>query len=146
MRKLIKTEVLIDAPAERVWAQLTDFASFPGWNPFIRRAEGRLEPGEQLKIRLRLPNRLPVSFAPRITRVEPNRELRWQAKVGMRGLFDVERIFQIEPYDGGVRFSQSEVCTGLLTPLMFAANLEAQLYGGYDALNRALRARAEAGA
>ena len=141
MRKVIKTEVLLDATPEAVWRELTDFESFPSWNPFIRRAEGRLEPGAQLKIHLRLPNRLPVTFAPRITRVVPNRELRWRAKVGVEGLFDVERIFEIQPYDGGARFSQSERCSGVLTPLMFALPLEAQLYGGYEALNQALRAR-----
>ena len=49
--RLIKTETIINAPAEEVWAQMTDFASFPSWNPFVREAEGRLEPGERLKVR-----------------------------------------------------------------------------------------------
>ena len=40
---LIKTENVINAPAERVWAEMTDFASFPDWNPFVRKAQGRLE-------------------------------------------------------------------------------------------------------
>ena len=75
--RLIKTETIIDAPAERVWAEMTDFASFPEWNPFVRQAEGRLEPGEQLKIRLRLDRGLKLTFKPRVTVVEPGRELRW---------------------------------------------------------------------
>jgi hypothetical protein len=37
----------------------------------------------------------------------------------------------------------SEECTGWLTPVMFATNLEAQLYRGYDAFNDALRRRVE---
>ena len=37
----------------------------------------------------------------------------------------------------------SEECTGWLTPVMFATNLEAQLYRGYDAFNEALRKRVE---
>jgi hypothetical protein len=32
-----------------------------------------------------------------------------------------------------------------LTPVMFATNLEAQLYRGYDAFNQALRKRVEQG-
>jgi hypothetical protein len=141
--RFIKTETIIKAPAERVWAEMTDFASFPAWNPFIREAQGRLEPGEQLTVRLRLDRWLWMSFKPRVTVVEPNRELRWLATLVRPGVFDVDRAFQIEPYDDGVRFVMSEECTGWLTPVMFAANLEAQLYRGYDAFNHALRKRVE---
>jgi hypothetical protein len=141
--RLIKTETLIKAPPERVWAAMTDFASFPDWNPFVRRAQGRLEPGERLEIRLRLDHGLPMTFRPRVTVVEPCRELRWLATLGRPGVFDVDRAFQITPYDGGVMFVMSEECTGWLTPVMFATNLEAQLYRGYDAFNEALRKRVE---
>jgi hypothetical protein len=141
--RLIKTETLINAPAERVWAEMTDFGSFPGWNPFVREAHGRLEPGARLKIRLRLDHGLRMTFRPQVTVVEPNRELRWLATLGRPGVFDVDRAFQIEPRNGGVRFVMSEECTGWLTPVMFATNLEAQLYRGYDAFNEALRKRVE---
>ncbi len=134
---------MIDAPPETVWREMTDFASFPQWNPFIREASGRLEQGEKLKIRLRLDRGLKMTFRPRVTKVEPNRELRWLATLGRPGVFDVDRAFQIEPRNGGVRFVMSEECTGFLTPLMFATNLEAQLYRGYDAFNEALRRRVE---
>jgi hypothetical protein len=142
-RRIIKTETIIHAPAEQVWAEMTDFASFPSWNPFVREAHGRLEPGERLKIRLQLDHGLKMTFRPRVTVVRPNRELRWLATLGRPGVFDVDRAFQIEPHDGGVRFVMSEECTGWLTPVMFAANLEAQLYRGYDAFNEALRKRVE---
>ena len=86
-----------------------------------------------------------MTFKPRVTVVEPNRELRWLATLGRPGVFDVDRAFLIEPHDGGVRFVMSEECTGWLTPVMFATNLEAQLYRGYDAFNQALRRRVEQG-
>jgi hypothetical protein len=140
--RLIKTETVINAPADRVWAEMTDFTSFPSWNPFVREASGRLEPGEQLKIRLQL-DRMKMTFKPRVTVVDPGRELRWLATLGRPGVFDVDRAFQIEPRDEGVLFVMSEECTGWLTPVMFATNLEAQLYRGYDAFNEALRKRVE---
>jgi uncharacterized protein YndB with AHSA1/START domain len=53
--KELHTEIEIDAPAERVWRLLTDFASYPRWNPFIRTISGRPIPGERLEVRLEPP-------------------------------------------------------------------------------------------
>ncbi len=44
MKELL-TEISITAPPDRIWHLLTDFASFPQWNPFIRRASGELSEG-----------------------------------------------------------------------------------------------------
>ncbi len=38
--KQLHTEIIVEAPAERVWELLTDFASYPQWNPFIRNISG----------------------------------------------------------------------------------------------------------
>jgi uncharacterized membrane protein len=35
--KEIHTEIEINAPAEKVWRVLTDFAAYPEWNPFVGR-------------------------------------------------------------------------------------------------------------
>jgi hypothetical protein len=42
----LRREIEIDAPPERVWAVVTDFAAYPEWNPFIRRIRGELHEGE----------------------------------------------------------------------------------------------------
>jgi len=49
----IVTDIVIDAGAERVWGVLTDFASYPEWNPMIRRASGELAPGRRTGTSLR---------------------------------------------------------------------------------------------
>ena len=36
----IKTEILIKAPIEKIWAVLVDFSNYSEWNPFIRKIEG----------------------------------------------------------------------------------------------------------
>jgi hypothetical protein len=143
MRRLASS-LEIDALPERVWEQLTDFPGFPAWNPFIRRASGKLEVGNQLTITLKL-GRMERTFKPKLSRLEPNRELRWLAQVGPKGLFDVERIFQIEPLpDGRSRFAQSEICTGLFEPILFiGGKLERDILKGYDDFAHAIKERVE---
>lgn len=143
---VIKTEVLIAAPAERVWSELTNFDAFPSWNPFMLEASGGLGVGEELKVKLAMGERMRLTITPRLTVVREGEEQRWLATLPVRGLFDVDRAFEIkaEPERGGVRFVQSERCSGALRPLMFAGDYEERVYNGYDALNLALRARAEA--
>jgi len=53
--KELHSEIEINASAERVWDILTDFASYPQWNPFIRSISGELEVGERLEVRLEPP-------------------------------------------------------------------------------------------
>ena len=36
----LHTEIEIDASAERMWAVLSNFSSYPQWNPFIRSVIG----------------------------------------------------------------------------------------------------------
>lgn len=143
--KQIHAEIDIAAPAERVWRLLTDFAAFPRWNPFIREASGALRPGAPLLVRLRLGGRL-VTLRPTLSKVEPHRELRWLARQKIPRLFDVERIFIIQPRgESRVRFIQHEDCTGLLTPLILGFGLEEDIRRGYDRLNLAIKALAEEG-
>ena len=143
--KELRTEIEIAASANRVWATLTDFSSFPVWNPFIRRVDGELRVGARLVIRLQLPNARSMTFRPRVLRVEPGRQLRWRGHLLVPGLFDGEHIFAIEPLGAGrARFIQREIFTGLLVPLL-ARRLDRTTRRGFEAMNLALKARAEGG-
>lgn len=145
MRRVLQSAVDIDSTPERVWELLTDFDAFPEWNPFITRASGRVAVGERITVHMLLYGKRGMTLRPRIIKLEPNHELHWLAHTGPPGIFDVERIFKIEPIDGRVRFYQSETCTGMLTDLLFAAGLGSRILNGYERLNAAIKARAEGG-
>jgi hypothetical protein len=50
-----------------------------------------------------------MNFKPTVLAVEPERELRWIGRFLVRGLFDGEHSFRIEPLDHNrSRFIQSE--------------------------------------
>jgi uncharacterized protein YndB with AHSA1/START domain len=62
----ISTETVINAPCSTVWEILTDFASYPSWNPFIRRISGRVEAGGRLSVEIKPPGRSAMIFRPRV--------------------------------------------------------------------------------
>jgi hypothetical protein len=142
--KQLHTEIEIGASAWRVWELLTDFASYPEWNPFIRSISGELAPGERLQARLEPPGGRAMTFKPKVLTAEPNRELRWLGHLLVPGLFDGEHSFTIQPLeDDRVRFIQREAFKGLLVPL-FAQSLESNTRRGFEEMNHALKERAEA--
>ncbi len=140
--KELHSEIEIAASAERVWDILTDFASYPQWNPFIRNISGQPTPGERLEVRLEPPGGRAMTFKPKVLNAEPNRELRWLGHLLVPGLFDGEHSFTIQPLEGNrVRFVQREAFKGLLVPL-FARSLETNTQRGFEEMNRALKERA----
>ena len=141
--KELRTEIEIQASDQRVWQLLTDFASFPRWNPFIRQAKGEVKVGARLVIHLQPSGASGMTFKPIVLKVEPNRELRWLGHLLRRGLFDGEHTFTIETLEANrVRFTQREVFTGLLVPL-FARSLDTDTRRGFEEMNQALKSRAE---
>jgi len=144
--KELRSEIEIDAPVERVWQTLTDFSSFPTWNPFIRRIEGELRLGSRLEVFIQPTGTKGMRFRPTVRRLEPGREVRWLGRLGIPGLFDGEHIFEIEPAGAGrTRFVQREVFRGLLVPLL-TRSLDRDTKRGFEEMNRALKGRAELGA
>ncbi len=141
--KELRSEIEIQASAERVWQVLTDFASFPQWNPFMRRASGEVKAGARLEVRIQPSGARGMTFKPTVLKAVPNRELRWLGRLLIPGLFDGEHILSIEPLAANrVRFVQREVFTGLLVPL-FARGLDTGTRRGFEEMNQALKARAE---
>jgi hypothetical protein len=144
MAREIAAAIIIAAPAAKVWSILIDLPAYASWNPFIVSAAGKPEPGRRLSIRAKPPGGTALRFRPLVIVAEPGREFRWRGKFILPGLFDGEHAFRIEPTTDGVRFVQTERFSGLLVPLA-PASLFAQIQQGFEAMNRALRQRAEAG-
>jgi uncharacterized membrane protein len=108
----IKTEIVINAPANVVWSILTDFQRFPEWNPFIPKATGDVKEGTQLRVRIQPPDSSGMNFKPKVIRVRKEREFRWLGRLFIPGIFDGEHIFQIEPInETKTRFLQREKST-----------------------------------
>jgi hypothetical protein len=145
----LQTEIRIDAPAEKVWEVLTDFARYPDWNPFIPEADGSIGVGDRLRVRIHPPGKRPMIFRPRVLRADPGRELRWLGHLGIPGLFDGEHVFRLEESrrESGrptTRLVHRESFRGILTPLVWPG-MEEATRSGFHAMNEALKARVEGG-
>src|ERR671927_234268 len=110
MNKRIATEIIINAPKEKVWEVLTDFAQYPQWNPFIISVKGQglvntLRNGSQT-----------VVFKPKILNVVPYRYFDWLGSLGIRGLFDGHHYFEVEELSPSqVKLKHGEAFSGLLS-------------------------------
>jgi hypothetical protein len=140
--RILRREIEIDAPSSRVWQVVSDFESYPDWNPFIRSISGRRERGAKLEVRIAPPGGRPMTFRPKVQSLEEGRELRWLGRLLVPGLFDGEHRLLVEPLDPNrSRFVQSERFNGLLVGLLRGV-LE-RTEAGFEQMNRALKQRAE---
>ena len=139
----LHTEIEIEAAVERVWAVLTDFSSYPKWNPFIRSVVGAPQEGVRLQIAIQPSGGKAMRFSPVVLEAEAGRELRWLGRLMLPGIFDGEHRFLIEPLgEGKVRFEQSERFSGLLVGLL-RGSLDRDTKRGFLEMNQALKERAK---
>ncbi len=109
----------IDAPAEKVWRVVTDFARYPEWNPFIVRAAGEQRVGGRLELTITAPDVRAVTFRPRVLDLDPGRLICWKGKLWIPGLFDGRHSLMVEPLDDGrSRFTTHEEVSGILVPVL----------------------------
>jgi hypothetical protein len=143
--KTVQSETEIKAPPSRVWAILSDFSSYPQWNPFIKRIQGDAEPGKRLEVRIQAPGAKGMTFRPTVLAATPDKELRWLGHLLIPRLFDGEHQLLISQLgDQRIRFTQREVFRGLLVP--FTGGILAKTEQGFVAMNEALKKRAEGNA
>lgn len=139
----LHSEIDIHATPAQIWRVLTDFASYPAWNPFIRQIEGEVAVGERLRICIQLPGQSAMRFTPRLVAVEPGQSLCWLGHWLVPGLLDGEHHFALLPQGHGTtRLVHSEAFSGLLVG-MLRSRLE-HTQQGFEAMNQTLKARAEA--
>jgi len=142
----IRTEIEIDASAERVWTVLTDFSKFQQWNPFILTVNGTPTVGTRLKIHIRTSHGKIRIYSPTITKVDLNHELCWSGKSLIPGVFDGQRIFTIEILGTNrVQFVHKEIFSGFM--VWFTTHrMEKDIRQSFEKMNYALKKRVEEGA
>lgn len=140
--KNIETEITINAKPDKVWNTLMKTDEYNKWNPFVRKLEGELKKNSQISVSLKQPNGKEMVFKPVITELTPQKELRWQGKLFISGVFDGEHYFKLEPIEGNkTKFIHGENFSGILIPFMGGVLKSTE--EGFKAMNEELKSRCE---
>ena len=140
--KELRTEIEIQAAAEKVWQVITDLDKYPEWNPFIHHAIGTAQVGEKVDITFKSGSK-EMTLHCTVVKVEPNKELRLKYHIALPILFSGEHSFIIEQVESNkVRFIDREIFTGILVSSQ-AKDIDTNSKQGFEAMDKALKARAE---
>ena len=128
--------VVAPAPPGAAWERWTDFAGWPAWNPqcVAARLDGPLAAGTRLELQLRHPRGRDFYTRPRLTTVEPPREIAWEARaLGLRAT--TRTLLEPEPdgtrltidvrAEGPMAFTYRMTLTDRVQALIYVAMLDA---------------------
>jgi hypothetical protein len=107
---------LIEASPDSIWAILTDAPSYTAWDSGVERVEGRIAPGETIKVFSKVnPGR---AFPVKVTEFTLGEQMTWTGGMPL-GLFKGVRTFTLAPQGNGTtKFTMREEYGGPLLPLI----------------------------
>jgi hypothetical protein len=140
MRYYEAASTIAASPAE-VWAVLSDGATWTAWDSGIDGIEGRIAPGETVKIRAEAaPGR---AFPVKVTKFDAPRQLCFRGGMPL-GLFTGVRTYELSPEPaGGTSFRMREEYTGPLLGLIWRSMPD--LAPSFEKFARGLKQRVESG-
>jgi len=141
--KTLSTDIKIRAKPEKVWDILTKFSDYQEWNPVMTKIIGEASLGKKIEVHIHTIKGKNRIYRPTITKFDINKELRWQGRSFLPGIFEGERIFEIKEMSSEeISLIHLEVFRGIGVKLM-GNRLDEDLQQSFQAMNIALKARAE---
>jgi hypothetical protein len=153
----VELGIAIDAPIERIWDVLADFAAYPEWNPYVKAVHGAVAPEARVEMDMLYHTEYNTDKGRRVTEsVEvtafaPPKYFSWVWK-HPRGdwWLTTERIFRIRAReDGKCTFFNEVYFSGMGSVKLFGFldfqrdALESKVKLAMTKMNDALKARAE---
>ena len=139
--KAFEASAEINAAPDKIWAILVDGAHYPDWDSGVLRVDGRVSPGETIKVVSSAnPGR---TFPVKVTTFDPNKEMTWSGGMPL-GLFKGVRTFTLAAAgEGTTRFRVREEYTGPLLSMMWRSMPD--LGPSFSQFANGLKRRAELG-
>jgi hypothetical protein len=138
----IKTEIVINAPATKIWNILTDLENYQDWNPFIIKSSGEVKVGKQITNTMKNGDKN-MTFKPTICNVVENEYFDWLGSLWFKGIFDGQHYFSLEPLnDKQTKLIHGENFSGILRK-MILKKIGTQTKENFVKMNHALKEFAE---
>lgn len=138
------TEIVINAPQQLVWNQVTNFEAYSEWNPFMIEAHTKFEVGATIRFLEDLKQFGQHWLNARFLSIEPFNSFVWRGHFGASFLFSVRHSFIFEAIsDRQTRFTQKHENSGLLIPYLAWRGVYHVSYQGYLDYDRALKEQCE---
>ena len=138
--KFFEATSLIEANPDVIWTILTDAPNLSHWDSGVERVEGRIAPGETIKVFSKVsPGR---AFPVKVSDFTPPRTMRWSSGMPL-GLFKGVRTFTLSQQGSTTtRFTMREEYTGLMLPMIWGSIPD--LGPSFQQFATGLKAKAEA--
>lgn len=135
----LHTEIILDAPLDRVSELLADTSLYPQWHPLFPQVSGELRGEAAVVVSVALPEIKPFSVRVTIKESTAGQRLCWRYSYPLPGLFSWTYRYEIEELDRGrVKFVQDSSYAGLLAPL-YHLGMKGPLQRGMLELNKAVQ-------
>ena len=135
----IHTEIILDAPLDRVSDLLGDTSLYPQWHPLFPQVSGEMHDGAAIVVTVALPEIKPFSVPATIREYIAGQRLCWRSAYRLPGLFSWTYCYEVAELERGrVKFAQDSTYAGLLAPL-YHLGMKGPLQRGMLELNKAVQ-------
>jgi hypothetical protein len=139
--RFYETSARIAAKPDEVWAVLSDAATWPAWDSGVAGVEGRVAPGEKVRVRSAVgPGR---AFPVTVTEFDPPHRFTFSGGMPL-GLFRGVRTYTLTPDGDGTTFTMREDYSGPMLGLIWRSMPDLQ--PSFDQFAAGLKRRVESGA
>lgn len=143
MDKQIHTEIIINAPLQKVWQIIIQLEDYKNWNPILIECRGIAKTGQRLKNVMRTKGSKTMSFNPIVTKVEEDQYFEWLGSLLVKGIFDGRHSFRLtEISPEQVRLVHREEFSGIASGFILK-KIKEQTTSNFILWNQALKAHAE---
>jgi hypothetical protein len=131
----------IAAKPDVIWGILTDGTNYSSWDSGVERVEGRIAPGETIKVYVKVnPGR---AFPVKVIEFVPGQRMVWSGGMPL-GLFKGVRTYTLASQaNGATQFKMREEYTGPMLPMIWRSIPD--LGPSFTQFANGLKQRAEAG-
>jgi hypothetical protein len=140
----VSSDIPLEATPDQVWAVLTDFASYPEWNPLIKAASGTPTPQGHIEVTVGYLGSDLLTGSAEVTGWVPGKYFSFVIRKGPNWWYQEEHIFRIKEKDSGKIVFYNEIYATGLSLRFGRKNASHRMRYAVDQMNEALQDRLKA--